>query len=402
MESKTENRIKQAVIIAGGRGERLKPFTDEMPKPMYVVEGKPFIEHLINQIKGFGINNILLLLGYKAEKIVDYLADGKKFGVNIDYDITDASYDTGDRMIHAIDKYDDEFLFMYCDNYCPINYKKLVDDFYKNDADIQISVYMNKDKWTKDNLLLDDTGLVVIYDKTKTANNLSGVDIGYEIIKKSAVEKFKGLTGGFNKLIFPELVEKKKLYATTTEHRYYSIGSFDRMKWTEEFFKNKKVCFLDRDGTLNVRPDKACYIEREEDFIWLDGAKEAVKLLNDNNYLVILITNQPGIKRGNLTVETLDKIHNKMKKDLSDIGAKIDKIYYCPHNWDENCDCRKPKPGMIFDAQKEFSINLNNAILFGDDERDIEAGNKANVKSVLITEEYSLNKAVKDLINNKI
>ena len=174
------------------------------------------------------------------------------------------------------------------------------------------------------------------------------------------------------------------------------------MKYTEEFLKNKKVCFLDRDGTLNVRPDKACYIEKEEDFIWLDGAKEAVKLLNDNNYLVILITNQPGIKRGNLTIETLAKIHNKMQKDLTEIGAKIDKIYYCPHNWDENCECRKPKPGMIFDAQKDFSINLNNAILFGDDERDIEAANNANVKSVLITYEYNLYKAVNDLINNKL
>ena len=393
------HKINQAVIIAGGRGERLKPFTDEMPKPMYIVEGKPFIEHLI---KNFGIENILLLLGYKAEKIVDYLGDGKNFGVHIDYDITDASFDTAERMTHAIDKYEDIFLFMYCDNICPINYKKLVDDFYKHNADIQISVYKNKDKWTKDNLIVDENGLVVIYDKTKTNPNLQGVDIGYEIIKKSAINRFKDLTGGFNKIVFPKLVEEKKIFATTTEHRYYSIGSFDRMKYTEEFLKNKKVCFLDRDGTLNVRPDKACYIEKEEDFIWLDGAKEAVKLLNDNNYLVILITNQPGIKRGNLTIETLAKIHNKMQKDLTEIGAKIDKIYYCPHNWDENCECRKPKPGMIFDAQKDFSINLNNAILFGDDERDIEAANNANVKSVLITYEYNLYKAVNDLINNKL
>ena len=194
----------------------------------------------------------------------------------------------------------------------------------------------------------------------------------------------------------------KQLYATVTHHRYYSIGSYERIHLTEEFFKEKKVVFLDRDGTLNVRPPKACYVEKADDFVWLDGAIQAVKLLNDNDVITILVSNQPGIARGNLTVSDLDEIHNKMQKDLQENGAHIDYIYYCPHNWDDGCDCRKPKPGMLYQAARDLSLNLPECTLFGDDERDMEAAKAARCREVLITDEYPLIDAVNDYIKDNI
>ncbi|MCR5626590.1 MAG: HAD-IIIA family hydrolase [Lachnospiraceae bacterium] len=387
--------IKQAVILAGGRGERLKPFTDNAPKPMYPVGGTPFLYRLIEQVKGFGINKILLLLGYKAEVITDALGDGKDFGIEVDYDITPPEFDTAQRLLTAADKIDDDFLLMYCDNYCPIDYERLVREYTENDALIQFSVYANKDGYTKNNLIVED-GKVTVYDKTRKTEGLAGVDIGYALINKKTFD----LVGDRISFaaIYPEVVSMGRLYATVTEHRYYSIGSFERMKLTEEFFKPKKVVFLDRDGTLNVRPPKACYIERPEDFVWLPGAIEAVRLLKENGVITILISNQPGIARGNLTEETLQAIHDKMQAELRENGCEIDKIYYCPHNWDDGCDCRKPKPGMFYQAQKELSLNLRECFMFGDDERDIEAGEAAGCKSVLITEEYPLLKAVKDYL----
>lgn len=393
------SEVKQAVILAGGKGERLRPFTDTLPKPLYPIGGIPFIVRLVEQIKKFGINEIVILLGYKADKVIETLGDGSRYGVNITYDITPVEYDTGDRLIHAKGLLDDRFLLMYCDNYCPVDFLNLVSESYENDAMIQMSVYSNKDGYTKNNIKMNSNGrLVDIYDKTRTEVGLQGVEIGYSIVKKEAIDLVEDEVRNFAKAVFPKLVEMKKLYATVTDHRYYSIGSYERMPLTEEFFREKKVVFLDRDGTINVRAPKACYIERPEDFVWLDGAIDAIKLLNDNDVITILITNQPGIARGNLTVDDLNKIHEKMQNDLKDNGAHIDHIYYCPHNWFEGCECRKPKPGMLYQAARDLSLNLTECTLFGDDERDIEAANAARCKSVMVSDEYPLFEAVSDYL----
>ena len=396
------NNVKEAVILAGGKGERLRPFTDTLPKPMYPIGGIPFIVRLVNQIRDFGIDRIVILLGYMADKVISELGDGSKYGVNITYDITPIEYDTGDRLIHAADKLDDRFLLMYCDNYCPVDFPRLVKEFNENDAMIQMSVYSNKDGYTKNNIRMNDNGkLVDIYDKNRTAYGLQGVEIGYSIVKKEAINLVNDDVRNFTKAVFPKLVSMQKLYATVTDHRYYSIGSYERMPLTEEFFREKKVAFLDRDGTINVRAPKACYIEKPEEFVWLDGAIDAIKLLNDNDVITILITNQPGIARGNLTVDDLNKIHAKMQNDLKVHGAHIDHIYYCPHNWHEGCDCRKPKPGMLYQAGRDLSLNLTECILFGDDPRDIEAADAARCQSVLVTEEYPLLNAVKDYLKKE-
>ena len=115
-------RVTQAVILAGGLGTRLKPFTNTAPKPMYPINNIPFIDYLIRQMKSFGMEEVLLLLGYLPEKIMDYLGDGSRYGLTINYDITPVDYDTGMRIKHAASQIADKFLLLYCDNYCPINY----------------------------------------------------------------------------------------------------------------------------------------------------------------------------------------------------------------------------------------------------------------------------------------
>lgn len=286
---------------------------------------------------------------------------------------------------------------MYCDNYCPIDFRALSKDSIRNDATIQLSVYSNKDHYTRDNLrIAHNSQMIEKYDKSRRESNLSGVDIGYAIVKKI----INGISGNFASVVFSRLADEGKLFATVTEHRYYSIGSYERIALTEEFFRNKHAVFLDRDGTLNVRPLKAHYIERPDDFIWLSGAVDAIKLLNENKVITILVTNQPGIARGNLTENTLNAIHEKMQSDLKQKGARIDYIYYCPHNWNDGCECRKPKPGMLYQAQRDLSLNLKKCVFFGDDERDMEAGNTAGCKTVLISEKYTLIDAVKAYLLN--
>ena len=142
-------------------------------------------------------------------------------------------------------------------------------------------------------------------------------------------------------------------------------------------------------------------MEKPEDFIWLPGAKEAVKKLKDAGYFIILVSNQAGIAMGRMTDEDVARVNEKMQDDLLAIGACIDAIYYCPHGWDSTCSCRKPKPGMLYQAQKDYSINLPECYLIGDDERDIQTAENADVKGILVDENYTLLDAVNDLLEGK-
>lgn len=398
MESKA---VRQAVILAGGLGTRMKPFTDNAPKPMYPFQGKPFIQYLVEQVKSFGINRVLILLGYLPEIIMDYLKDGSEYGVTISYDITPVEYNTGDRLLHAQDKIENQFLLMYCDNYCSIDFTKLCREYEDNQALIQLSVYENKDGYTKSNLLIKD-GMIKFYDKKRTTPNLQGVDIGYAIVNKAVFSYITEKDANFEACVYPELVRQEKLFATLTKHRYYSVGSWERIELTEQFFDNCLTVFLDRDGTINKRAPKACYIETPEQFVWIEGAKGAIRLLKESGYRVILVSNQPGIARGNLTEDVLKQIHRKMQDELQqETGYQIDAIYYCPHNWDDGCECRKPKPGMLFQAQKDYNLNLTECIMIGDDDRDIEAGMAAGCRTYQVTEERSLLEIVKELVKEQ-
>jgi len=391
-----EHLIKQAVILAGGYGSRLRPFTDENPKPMYPINGKPFLEYLICQVRDFGITDIILLLGYLPDKVMGYFGDGRRWNVRISYSVTPVEYETGMRLKYAEKEglLASKFLLMYCDNYCPINYHRLCMEYAENRAAIQISVYHNLDGYTRNNIRLDEDGTILDYDKTRTKENLQGVDIGYAIVDRWTLSLMTNGNENFEKSVYPKLVDEGKMFATVTEHRYYSVGSWERIELTKDFFSPRKFIFLDRDGTLNLRPPKACYVEKPDDYVWIPGAREAVRILKKNGYQIILVSNQPGIARGRLTEETLAEIHKKMQQDLVSVGGRIDYIYYCPHDWDEGCDCRKPKPGMFYQAQKELSLDLTKCWMLGDDERDMHAGGEAGCRCMYISEQHPLLEAV--------
>lgn len=148
-----------------------------------------------------------------------------------------------------------------------------------------------------------------------------------------------------------------------------------------------KAIFFDRDGTLNVDLDYLCDFEK---FQWIDGAVEAIKFLNDNNYLVIVVTNQSGVARGFFTEDDVKIFHNQMNEELKKFDAHIDEFYYCPHHpqgvivkYKIDCECRKPKSKMIEDACKKFNIDKSKSLMIGDKIRDVECGENAGVRSIL-------------------
>lgn len=392
------NRPTQAVILAGGRGIRLKPLTDTIPKPMIRFHEKPFLEYLINQVKEQGFGEVLLLLGYLPHSIEEYFGDGQSFGISIKYSVTNVEDDTGTRLRLAKQFLNPCFLLMYCDNYWPMNFSKMWEHFTMKDVDAQIVVYKNKDNYTKSNVYVDGSSIVEVYDKTRTAKNLRGVDIGYALLKKEVIDLIPDENVNFEKIVYSQLVEQRKLAAFETEHRYYSVGTHERLYLTETFLKRRPAIILDRDGVLNVKPPKACYITNWKQFEWIPGAIEAIRLLKESGHIVIIITNQAGIARGVMTQNDLEDIHRALREELAQNGTSIDAIYFCPHGWEEGCECRKPNPGMLFEAQKGFHLDLSRVLFIGDDIRDRQAGEAAGCQTLLVSHDMPLIKLVKEII----
>jgi histidinol-phosphate phosphatase family protein len=159
-----------------------------------------------------------------------------------------------------------------------------------------------------------------------------------------------------------------------------------------------KAVILDRDGVLNKKPHLARYVRNWDEFEWIPGAVEAVRLLKSKGCMVCLATNQAGVARGVLSAEDLNHIHARMQADLGKVGASVDKIYVCPHAPEAGCECRKPKPGLLFAIQKDFKLDLTQTPFIGDDPKDMQAGRAAGCPTFLVDQ----NATLYDIVTQKI
>lgn len=390
--------IKQAVILAGGQGVRMRPLTLTTPKPMIPIRGKPFLEYIIKLLKKNGIEDIIILTGYLHKKIEDYFKDGKRFGLKIKYSFSPVEDETGTRIRKAKELIDDEFLLLYSDNYWPLQLDELFKFYQRMNMQSLITIYSNIDNYTKNDTLVNDKGLVEVYDKSRQTPGLNGVDIGFFILNKKVFNLFPEENFSFEKVILPQLISKKQLAGFLTYHKYYGLSNLERIPVIEEFFKPKKIILLDRDGVINKRPPKAEYVKNWSEFEFLPGAIDALKLLTKKKYEIFIISNQAGIGRGVMTEDDLKKIHKKFLEVCKKEGINIKGIYYCTHNWSDGCFCRKPKPGMLFKAAVDHSFDLTKTIFIGDDERDGETGEAANCKTILLKPGQNLLDIVKGLV----
>ncbi|MBI4575127.1 MAG: HAD-IIIA family hydrolase [Planctomycetes bacterium] len=376
----------QAVILAGGRGLRMRPYTDARPKPMFEVHGRPFLEYLFEMLAEQGLRRVLLLLGYLPEVVRDHFGDGGRWGVSIEYSVSAEADETGERLRRALPLLDPLFLLLYCDNYWPLRIDALCRRFAEADAPAMLTVYENQDGYTRDNVRLDEAGYIVSYDRGRTAPGLKGVEIGYSLIRRTLIEGLPDGNVSFEETTYTRLAARRQLLAFRTGHRYYSIGSMERVSLTESFLARRPAVLVDRDGVLNRKPPRAEYVRSWEEFEWLPDALDALRLFHETGYRVIVVSNQAGVARGALSEEGLAAIHDRMRSAVRAAGGRIDAVYHCPHDWDAGCDCRKPKPGMLYRAQREFDLDLTRVCFIGDDERDLEAARAAGCRGLLARE----------------
>jgi D-glycero-D-manno-heptose 1,7-bisphosphate phosphatase len=383
-------RPTQAVILAGGLGTRLRPLTNTRPKPMVEIHGKPFLAYQIEQLRDQGFERVLLLLGYLPEVVQEYCGDGRRWGIKVEYEVSAVEDQTARRLKLAEFHLDPCFLLLYCDNYWPMHFDTLWRRFVAAGAPAMITVYSNKDGYTRNSVRVDDDGYISVYDRIGKSLGLQGVEISYALITKAVVSALSLENTPVEDALYVRLAERRQLLAHVTDHRYYSVGALHRLPLTETFLARRPAVILDRDGVLNKRPPRAHYVRRWEEFEWLPGALEALRLFTTANYRVIVVSNQAGIGRGAMTDADVQGIHERMRTEVERAGSRIDAIYYCPHDWQEDCECRKPKPGLLFQAQKDLSLDLTRTPFIGDDERDRQAADSAGCPSALVSSELSL------------
>jgi histidinol-phosphate phosphatase family protein len=394
------DRPRQAVILAGGQGTRLRPLSDIRPKAMIEIHGRPFLEEIVEMLRDQGFQEVLMLLGYLPHVVQDYFRDGARWGLKIKYSITPVENNTGRRLKLAEPLLQDCFFLLYCDNYWPMQIEPMWKRFLKAGAPAMLTVYTNKDGWTKNSIRVDADGFITAFDKRGGTPDVQGVEISYAILRKSILDLLpEDENVPLEETVYPVLAARRQLAAYVTDHRYYSVGSVNRLPMTEMFLARRPTIILDRDGVINRKPPRACYVRTWSEFEWLPGAKEALAQLKSAGYRIVVISNQAGIARGAMTEADLLEIHRQMVREITIAGGGVDAIYYCPHHWDDGCECRKPKPGMLFQAQRDFNLDLSRTCFIGDDERDAQAADAAGCPAMLVTEDRPLLTLVQSLLS---
>lgn len=384
-------RPRQGVILAGGRGTRLGSLTDDRPKPLVEIAGRPFLDHLIGRLRDEGIERVLLLLGYRADQIVEHVGDGRRLGVIAEHAISDAEAHTLTRLRLAAGRLDETFLLAYCDNFWPLRLDAMWRDYVEaGRPPAQVTVYANDDGFTRDNVRVAEDRRVEVYDRTRSADGLAGVEIGFAIMRRDAIEGLPPVDEQVEHVLYPRLVERGELFAHVTGHRYYDVGKLERLPATERFLAFHPAVLIDRDGVLNEKAPRARYVTRPEEWRWRPGALEALRLFTEAGWRTVVVSNQAGIARGAMTEDDLAAVHARMHRDAEAAGGRIDRVYVCPHGWDDGCACRKPKPGMLFAAQRDLDLDLTRTTFIGDDERDGIAAQAAGAPFALVDARTSL------------
>jgi N-acetyl-alpha-D-muramate 1-phosphate uridylyltransferase len=216
----------QTVILAGGLGTRLRPLTETIPKPMLEVCGKPFLEHQLELLRSFDFRDILVLAGYLGEKIEEYFSDGRKMGLRISYSFDKTPMGTGGALKLAGKLLDDRFVLLNGDTLLPIDYAEFAGVFIRHNCSAMIVAYDNELNIAPNNLIVDDNGSVLSYNKDASAR-MTHLDAGVIAVRKSVLDLIPAdKVCSFEREVFVKLVEAGDMAAYVTGTRFVDMGTF--------------------------------------------------------------------------------------------------------------------------------------------------------------------------------
>lgn len=419
----------KVVIMAGGKGTRIASVASDVPKPMIMICGKPILEHQIDNLRACGLTDIILVVGHLGDVIQEYFGSGDKFGVHIDYYIEDHPLGTAGALF-KMPQLTEDFLLLCGDVILNVDFNRFIAFHKEKKAWASLVVHPNGHPYDSSLLVTE-----ILPPNVQGGNPIDSHRVVKWMNKEDERLYYRNRVNAGIEIISPELLHETmkhyiprhpetpdkidldrdvlkrnipsgRIYAYDTTEYIKDMGTPDRFYEVEQDIKRGKVSarnlknkqraiFLDRDGTINKYIG---FLTSPNQFELLIGAAEAIKVINKSGYLAIVVTNQPVIARGDCSFEDLQAIHDKMETELGKEGAFLDAIYVCPHHTDKgfagerldykyDCDCRKPKPGLLLQAAKDFNIDLSCSYMIGDSERDIIAGQNAGCKESIMIEE---------------
>lgn len=419
----------KVVIMAGGKGTRITSIASDIPKPMIKIDNKPVLEHEIECLKNQGFTDIVLTVSHMGKMVMDYFGDGSKtspitnkpFGVNIEYYFEKEPLGNAGALYQIKDKLSEDFLLLNADVMFNVDFNRFVSFHKEHEGWITLFTHPNDHPYDSGLIIADENRTVekcLAKEDERPKFYRNRVNAGLHIISPRVLDfEINASKIDLDRHILKHFEGTKKMFCYDSPEYVKDMGTPERYHIVCEDFalgrikaknlQNKqKAVFLDRDGTINKYVG---FLTSIEDFELIDGIAETIKQINSLGYLVIVVTNQPVIARGEVSLNELQGIHDKMETLLGIEGAYVDAIYYCPHHphkgyegelleYKIDCDCRKPKPGMLLNAAMDYNIDLCNSWMVGDSHNDIKAGLNAGCKTALIGEgEYGQHVTIKKL-----
>jgi histidinol-phosphate phosphatase family domain/HAD-superfamily hydrolase, subfamily IIIA len=394
------------VIMAGGKGTRIAEVNAQIPKPMIPINNKPILEYQLEALKTQGYTDIILVIGHLGHVIKEYFGDGSKMGTRIEYITEDQPLGTAGALYYLKDSLKEDFLLLNGDIIFDVDINRFYNYHVKHNAVATILTHPNAHPYDSGIIIADENGRVTrwLHKEDERTWYKNRVNAGLHMLSPQIFNKFDMLRKrDLDRDILMPLISDGELciydspeYVKDmgTPDRYYAVIqdiNSGRVK-ARNLSEKQKAIFLDRDGTIN---QYVGFLTNIEDFRLLPGVADAIRRINESDYLAIVVTNQPVIARGEISLSELNAIHNKMETLLGQEGAYVDDIFFCPHHPDKGfegerpeykmeCECRKPKPGLLIQAAEKYNIDLKKSWMVGDSVNDMKAGQSAGCKVLLI------------------